>query len=58
VLNEQERSTIRRVMALLGPLNRRSPRAPSEIDLFAARGATWIRKACIVIAWRPSPRSV
>ena len=33
VLNEQERPTIRCVVALPALLNRRSPRVPSEIDL-------------------------
>ncbi len=34
VLHEQERPTLRCVMALPGLLNRRSPRVPSGIDLF------------------------
>jgi hypothetical protein len=34
VLHEQERTTLRCVMALLGLLNRRAPRVPSGIDLF------------------------
>ena len=34
VLNERERPIIRRLMAPPGLLNRRSPRVPSEIDLF------------------------
>jgi hypothetical protein len=42
-------------MALSGLLNRRSPCVPSGIDLFAALGPTRIRKAFLVIAWRPSP---
>ena len=45
VLHEQERPTLRCVLALSGLLNRRSPRVPSGIDLFAALGATRIRKA-------------
>jgi hypothetical protein len=56
-LHEQERTTLRCVMALPGLLNRaRSARAVGDRSLRStALGATRIRTACIVIAWRPSP---
>jgi hypothetical protein len=54
---EQERPTLRSVMALRGLLNPRSPRMPSGLDLFksTALGETRILKGLIVIAWRSSP---
>jgi hypothetical protein len=54
---EQERPTLRGVMALLGLLNPRSPCVPSGLDLFksTALGAAQILKGVIVIASRSSP---
>ena len=54
---EQERPTLRGVMALLGLLNPRSPCVPSGLDLFksTALGAAPILKGVIVIASRSSP---
>ena len=50
MLQEQERPTMRCLMALPGLLNRRYPRGLSVIDLFAALGATRMRKAFLAIA--------